>query len=406
MNNKTLPTTLTIVILALIVILFYFFILPGSEITDSDSEIKWSKTLGGSENEEGYYVLSTGDGCIVLGYTESYENQGLDIYLIKINENGAVEWEKNYGGIGDDYGKAIIQVDDGYIIVGTSNSTGVTSFDYNALLIKIDHSGIVLWNKTYGGVYEDSANSILETESEDYIITGSTYSIISRDMDLWVFKINKTGNVTMNKIFEGDGFDEGRCIIETNDGFLIAGEVNSYSKNEDYSDAWIFKINKTGHHMWNKTFDGFGYNDLFNQIISTNDGFIAVGHTQNITKNGLYDEYYSNGFIVITDENGEILSQRILEEDEETGISSVEKADDGYIVIGYIGPYGTGEGNITVEKIDNLGNRIWLKTYGGDYSDAGVWIDRETGNNYFVTGYQDVQGNGLKDLWIAKLELK
>jgi len=283
LNKKILITVSAVIIL--IAIVFYFFILSGPET--ADSEIKWSKTLGGSGDEDGYYVLSTEDGCIVLGYTESYEGKGSDIYLVKINENGAIAWEKNYGGLGDDFGKAIIQVDDGYVIAGSSNSTGTISSDYSAMVIKIDNNGLVLWNKTYGSIFEDYAYSILETREGDYIITGSTYSFINRDQDLWVFKINKTGNVTMDESFGGKGRDEGRSIVETDDGFLIAGEVNAYSKNEDSSDAWLFKINKTGHHMWNKTFDGFGYDDLFNQVISTNNGFIAVGHARDILENDI-----------------------------------------------------------------------------------------------------------------------
>ena len=400
MNKKILLPIILVTVS--IVVSFYFF--TSSET--KPSEIKWSKTFGGIGDNEGYFVLSTNDGgCIVLGYTKTEYNEFTDIYLIKIDENGDKEWDKTYGGDGSEYGKAMLKLDNGYVIAGTSNSEGFGEFDYNAWLIKIDLSGNILWNKTYGGIYEDSANSIVETQNGDYIITGSKYSYSSRDLDLWVFKVNKTGDTIWSKTFGGTGFDEGRSIVQADDGYVITGETNSYSKNDDYSDAWLLKVNTTGDHVWNKTFDGLGFNDLFNQIIETDSGFIIVGHTQNITLT-FWAEYYSNGYIVITDENGETLSERIFEDDEETGISSVEKADDGYIVTGYIGPYGTGEGDIIVEKIDNIGNRIWLKNYGGDYSDAGVWIDRGTGNNYFVTGYQDFQGTGFKDLWLAKLELE
>jgi len=401
LNKKILA--IGVVIIILISILFYFFIFSGSEITDS--EIKWSKTLGGSGNEEGYYVLSTADGCIVLGYTGSYKDKGLDIYLVKIDETGAVEWEKNYGGLGDDYGKAIVQVDDGYVIAGTSNSAGVTSSDYNAWLLKIDLSGNTLWNQSYGGIYEEGANSIIESIDGNYTITGSKYSYSSRSSDLWVFKVNKTGGIIWDKFFGGEGFDEGRSIVETSDGYVIAGETSFYSKSQDYTDAWLLKVNTTGDHVWNKTFDGFGYNDLFNHILETDNGFIIVGHAQDRTLT-FAGEYYSNGYIVITDENGETLTERVLGEEQETGISSVVKTDDGYIVTGYIGQYGAGEGNITVEKIDKNGERVWYKEYGGDYSDAGVWIDHGNGNNYFVTGYQEFPEISDKDLWIAKLELE
>jgi len=396
LNKKNL----LIPIMAIILILFTFYILTTPDNKPSESEVVWSKTFGGNNNEEGYYVLSTDDnGCITLGYTQSYSNNLSDIYLVKIDKDGNKEWEKNYGGSKEDYGKSLIQTDDGYIIAGTSDST---SEDYNAWLIKIDSNGNMIWNKTQGGIREDKANSITETSDGGYIVTGSTYSYGAKSADLWVFKINNTGSLVWTKIYGGEEYDEGRSIAETDEGYVIAGETESYPKDTDNSNAWLLKIDKTGKHIWNKTFDGFGYNDLFNHIINTDDGFIAVGHARNKDENGIYDEY-SIGYIVLTDENGELISERTLDDNEETGISSVAEADDGYIVTGYIGPYGTGEGDITVEKIDTLGNRVWLKKYGGNYSDSGVWIDRGTGSNYFVTGYQEVGGTGFIDLWLLKL---
>lgn len=381
----------------MIAILFYFY----TNLKSTQQEVKWQKTFGDSKNEEGWYVNSTYDGgCIVLGvsgYKEPYGTIYQDIYLIKIDENGNKEWDRTYNGSSYEYGKAIIETKDGYIIAGTSNLGGLTEFDYDAWLIKIDFNGNEIWNKTYGEVnQEDGANSIIETENENYIITGYTYSYVNRDEDLWVFKINKTGTVIWNNTFGGVGFDEGRSIVETDDGYVIAGRK--------FSDAWLLKVNKIGDQMWNTTFDGFGYDDLFNQIIQSDNGFIMVGNTLNKTKNELYDEYYSDGYIVITDENGSGF-ERIIKEKQETGVSSVEKTDDGYLVTGYIGPYGSGEGDILLEKIDDSGNRIWMKTYGGKYSDAGIWIDRGLENNYFITGYEDLKGTGSTDVWIMKIQI-
>jgi len=321
--NKKILLALIITIF-LITILLYFYTNPKS----TQPEIKWKKTFGDNKSEEGWYVKSTYDGgCIVLGasgYKESYGTVYQDMHIIKIDENGNKEWEKYYGGNSYEYGKAIIETNDGYIIAGTSNSGGLTEFDYNAWLIKIDFNGNEIWNRTYGEInHQDGANSIIETENENYIITGYTYSYVNRDEDLWVFKINKTGTVIWSNTFGGNGFDEGRSIVEVDDGYVIAGRKSS--------DAWLLKVNKMGDQMWNTTFDGFGYDDLFNQIIQSDDGFIMVGNTLNKTGNGLYNKppFYADGYIVITDENGSGLFERIIEEKQETGVSSVEKTDEG-----------------------------------------------------------------------------
>jgi hypothetical protein len=401
LNRKLLAILTIIICISLILSYYYIFSKP------TQLEIIWSKTYGKDKNEEGYYILSIEDeGCIVLGYTNSYSTKSQDILVMKIDKDGNKEWEKNYGGHGYEYGKAIIKVDDGYIIVGTSNSYGQFFYDYNAWLIKIDFTGNILWNKTYGESEEDGINTLVQTKEGDYVVAGYTYSYSENDGDLWIFKVNETGDLIWTSIFGGSDFDDGRAIVETNDGFVIAGETNSYSKNDGYSDAWLLKIDKTGNHIWNHTYDGFDYNDLFNQIIPSDNGFIMVGNSLNKIESQLYDEYYSNGFIVLTDDSGNLIYERILEEENETGISSIVKTEDGYLITGYIGEYGTGEGDILLEEIDKSINRKWMKVYGGDYGDAGIWTARGVENNYFITGYKDVEGTGFTDLWVMKLQLK
>lgn len=359
----------------------------------------WSKSFGGDNNDEGYFVMSTDDkGCIVLGYTMQNQTNNLDIYLVKIDENGNKEWENTYGGSGYDYGKSITKTGDGYAIVGFSNSTTSVEYDYDIYLLKIDENGNKGWENTYGESGIEEGNSILQTDEGNYVITGSTGSYGSPEGDLWIIEVKNSGEeIAWNHTYGGKNFDEGRSIIEIDDGYLIAGRTKSYSEK---SDAWLLKISKTGEHIWNYTY-GSKYNNLFNHLIQTDDGFIMVGHTLEKTEN---DEDKWNGYIVKTSENGIEQWRRTIKEEKDTGISCVEETDDGYILLGYIGKYG--EDDLLIEKIDKYGNRVWMETIDGNYSDGGVWIDRGTGNNYFVTGYQDVQGNGLKDLWIAKLELK
>ena len=390
--------------LSIIIILLFILIFLSIDNTDLNlPKTKWFKMFKNDKNEEGYYVASTRDGgCIVLGYTESTYDENQDIYLIKIDKNGTKEWDITYGQNGSDFGKAIVELDDGYMIAGSSNSQGKEEYDYNAWIIRTDIYGKMIWNNTYGGIFEDGSNSIVKTKENNFVITGYTYSNKNKNIDLWIFKINETGNLIWSKTFGGKGYDEGRSVIETNDGYIIAGETNTYSNNEEYSDAWLLKVNKTGNQMWNYTF-GRQYNDLFNQIIKSDNRFFMVGHVQNKIENEIYDEYYSKGYIVITDENGKILYERIIEEGKETSLSSVEKIDNGFLTTGYIGPYGAGEGKILVERIDNLGNRVWLKIYQGKNGDAGIWIDKGINNNYFVTGYITDKNSNFKDLLIMKI---
>lgn len=397
MNKKTISTILiTVTFLTIIAVILF---LLSSEPEKSKNE--WQKSLGGDKNDEGLYVLSTEDkGCLVLGYTESISMGDRDIWLIKFDEAGEIQWDKKYGGKGRDYAKTVLKTEEGYVIAGTSNSTSSKNWDYDILLIKTDFNGTQDWSYTYGGEGFEETNSILQTEDGSYIIAGSTSSYGTKDVgDLWIVKLDNDGNHIWNRTFGNIGFDEGRSIIEVENGYVIAGKTKSYSNNTNYADAWLLKVNKTGHHEWNYTY-GFENNDLFNQILLTNDGFIAVGHTQNISN----DRW--NGFILKTDNNGKKEWERTILEEKDTGISSIEQITDGYILVGFIGSYGMGEDDLLVERIDNNGERVWIESYGGDYSDAGVWIDHGFEDYYYITGYSDPLGTQSTDLWLMKLKIK
>lgn len=389
-----------------IVLIIIFFVLLACLLyilTSYKSEQKnneWSKTYDLNKHEEGYFVLSENNGgCIVLGISKSYDKEDQDIYLLKLDQYGNKIKEKKYGGNGRDYGKQIIDVNDGLVIVGTSNSTGVTEFDHDIWLLKLDYNFSVIWNYTYGESGIEEANSILQNRDGNFVITGLTNSQGIHGINLWILEIDNNGEkILWNRTYGNNGFDEGRSIVETNDGYVIAGRTKSYSDDSRYSDAWILKINKTGHHVWNYTY-GFEFNNLFNQIISLDDGFIMVGHTSEINEN---DEEKWNGYIIKTDEIGVETWSRKINEDLDTGISSIVELDDGFIIVGYIGPCGSD--NCYIEKIDSQGDRIWVQIIGDVFSDAGVWIDLNNNDYFFVTGYKDSNGLNNFDVWVLKLK--
>ncbi len=390
-NKKVMLLSITVILL---LILALFFVINLEQKT---YEQIWLKSFGSEKSDEGYYIISTGDGgCLALGYTTT--NSGdKDIYLIKTDENGNKKWEKNYGSSGHEYGKAIIKVDDGYVIAGNSNSTGSVEYDYDAWLMKIDFNGTEMWNYTYGGNGVEEVNSLLENSNENYILTGSASSYGNPEGDLWILEVENTGkNIIWNKTYGGNSFDEGRSIIETDNGYVVAGQTKSYTANK-YSDAWLLKIDKTGNHMWNYTY-GSDYNDLFNQLLQSDDGFIMIGHTLEKTQS---NEDKWNGYIVNTDTNGIEKWTRTINEKKDTGISCIQETNSGYILLGYTGKYG--EDDVLIEKTDKQGNRVWMETMDGDYSDAGIWIDKGLNDNYFVTGYTDPKGTGFTDLWVMKL---
>jgi hypothetical protein len=157
--------------------------------------MQWSKTFGGRGDDGGYSVQQTSDGgYIIVGYTTSYGAGGYDVYLIKVDANGNMQWSKTFGGRGDDGGLSVQQTrDGGYIIVGSTESFG--SGGYDVYLIKVDANGNMQWSKTFGGRGDDWGRSVQQTRDGGYIIVGWTRSFGSGESDVYLIKLG-LGTIT------------------------------------------------------------------------------------------------------------------------------------------------------------------------------------------------------------------
>ena len=194
---------------------------------ESGSKI-WDKTFGGSKDDCGYSVQKTTDeGFIIAGYTYSYGAEGADVYLIKTGSNGEMQWEKTYGGTGDDYGFCVQQTSDGgYIISGSTNSYGAGGYD--VYLIKTDSEGHKQWEKTFGGSKNDTGCSVAQSFHGGYMISGNTQSYGSGLSDIYMIRTDAEGNVLWENTIGGNGNDFCSSALQTSDaGYIIAGYTDS-----------------------------------------------------------------------------------------------------------------------------------------------------------------------------------
>ena len=134
----------------------------------------WQKTYGWIGNEHPRSIQQTSDGgYIVNGHTTSFGAGGYDIWILKLNSNGVPAWQKTYGGTDYDYSVNIQETfDGGYLIAGEATSFGAGATDI--WLLKIDIAGNPVWQKTYGGIYNDYASSIQQTPDGGFILAGET----------------------------------------------------------------------------------------------------------------------------------------------------------------------------------------------------------------------------------------
>ena len=177
-------------------------------------ETEWIKTFGGTNEEEGSCVQQTTDGgYIITGTTNSfgeYDNG----YLIKTDSNGNKIWDQTYGGNKADVGYSVQQTNDGgYIITGWTRSYG--SGDFDVWLIKTDSNGNKLWDKTFGGINFDEGRAVKQTKDGGYIIVGVTSSFGMGNEDILLIKTNANGESISNSIIKNNSKVNGIKIFES-----------------------------------------------------------------------------------------------------------------------------------------------------------------------------------------------
>lgn len=289
---------------------------------DSNGSVYWENSFGFAGSDIPYSIIQTNDdGYLLTGVLDVSASNGQgdrnsilsrhaggDYWVIKLNSNGVKQWSNYFGGSFTDTAYDAIQTEDnGYIIVGSSDSNDVDITNnrgtYDFWIIKISATGSLVWEKSLGGSEIDEAHAISKSADGNYLIAGDTRSSdlnISQNngaADLWVIKITPEGTLLWEKSLGGSNFDVGRSISKTQDnGFLISGSSRStnasFSSNKGQNDAWVVKINNSGNLEWQKTIGGSEV-DFFYDAVELNDQtVVAVGDSNSSNE----DIYENKGF--------------------------------------------------------------------------------------------------------------
>jgi hypothetical protein len=296
--------------------------------TDASGNAQWNQTLGGNITDEGHSVQQTSDGgFIVAGFTWSYGAGGLDVYLAKTDVSGNLEWQQAFGGSADDYGYSVQQTSDGgYIVAGYTFSYGAGGSDF--YLIKTDATGNELWSQTFGGNSSDDGYSVQQTSDGGYIITGVTFSYGAGGLDVYLVKTDTNGNELWNQTYGGSSDDRGWSVQQTSDGgYIIAGNTNSYGAGGD--DVYLIKIDATGNELWSQTFGGSSADRGYSVQQTSDGGYIITGDTWSYGAGG------SDVYIIRTDASGIGQWDQIIGgNDNDYGNDVKQTTDGGYIIVG------------------------------------------------------------------------
>ncbi len=323
-----------------VIILFSIFV-PAIECSEI-ANVEWSYTFGGAKNEAAYSITKTADGGYVLaGSTSSFGKGASDFWLVKTDSSGIMKWNRTYGGVADDFASDVIQSGDGFVILGMTSSFGAGGFDY--WFVKVDSNGNLLWNKTYGGLVDDFGTSVIQTSDGGYALTGWTNSFGVGGEDIWLVKTDGSGNMVWNITYGSNYNDEAHGLVQTgNGGYLIAGDTAFESGNED---AWLLKVGSNGSMLWNRTFGGPAL-DTFLSIVQLNDSCVALS--------------------------------------------------------GYTTSFGSGSNDAWLVKTDSAGTLQWNKTYGGPNDDQAYGLINAVDGGFALAGQTTIDTQ--KNYWLAKID--
>ncbi|HYV91162.1 MAG TPA: T9SS type A sorting domain-containing protein [Chitinophagales bacterium] len=388
-------------------------------------------------------MAASGDGDVV-GNHSLYHG---DAWIVKLDVAGNVEWKKCFGSTGDEWAMSIQQTpDSGFIVAGQAQTNdGDVSGNHGGLdywVIKLDFNGNLIWQKCLGGSNIDQAWSIDQTSDGGFIVAGLSgsndgdvtnhhgcYYYDNGCLDYWIVKLDSVGNLVWERSLGGTGEDEAFCIQQTTDeGYIIAGTSNSIdgdvTGNHGIKDYWIVKLDSSGTLMWEKSLGGSdiegNYGTDYKAFIQQSDdgGYILAGQSKSndgdVSGNhGDFDEW-----IVKLDGNGNIIWQKCFGGSMVDAAHSVQQtADGGFIIAGASNSTNGevtgnhGEADCWILKVDSSGSIVWEKSFGGSDYDEARSIYQSSDSGFIAVGLtasndgdvSGLHGGYFGDCWIIKL---
>jgi hypothetical protein len=369
----------------------------------------WSRTFGGSGQDEARAVEQTTDGgYIVAGKTGSFGGGGDDGWILKLDSLGNIQWQKTFGGTFNDEFTSVQQLAGGdYIVAGHTESFGAGGAGAGDLwLIRLSSAGAVLWQRTYGGSCIDIAHSVRELSGGGLIVAGSTCSFgFVGSGDAWLLHLDPNGAV--NAFDNTYGFaaqsDEGQDVWEDPNGFVIAGFTDAFSLPGPIADNdfWILRTDAVGTVLWQfhtgGTVSGLS-GDASRAVQQTSDGgWVVTGST--VLGAGSFDFW-----VIKLSATGTIQWQKTygFVGSLEDARSIQQTSDGGYIVGGYTS-FGSAVDAVLI-KLDGSGNLQWQRRYAPGGATRANAVRQTADGGYVTAGFSDAGTPGFNNLWVMKTD--
>ncbi|MCB2205949.1 hypothetical protein KQI65_14505 [bacterium] len=351
------------------------------------------------DREVGQDVLQLDDGgYIITGSVTTADTKSADVMLLRTDAEGHKMWLKTYGGVKSDIGYSVAQASDGgFVIAGQTETFGEAPADM--WIIKTDANGTMEWLELRGGVGRDIAQDIIPSSSGGYLVTGwiddinhgANYLYASlideRGKDVWVFQ--PTG---MNRN------DRGLAALETaEEDFVVVGSTPD-TADAGLSDIWLINIDGgDGSVNWSRMI-GAPDNLEGVDIAQTMDGGFAIAANKSTVGSN-----NKNIYVVKTDSAGNVLSRTVLSEPS-VSRSIKSCSDGGFVLCGYTNPLVQTSSDILLLRFAADGSLLWKKKIGGEHIDQAHGVEVTLEGGYILTGTTQSYGSGTEDVLLLKTD--
>ena len=303
----------------------------------------WEKTYGGGERDGiSSLVLTSDDGALLGGYTESKGAGEEDMYLVRVDAKGNKLWDKAFGGgERDGISSLVLTSDGGALLGGYTESKGAGNGDM--YLVRVDADGNKLWDKTFGGKNSDQINSLVLTSDGGALLGGFTESKGDGSGDMYLVRVDADGNKLWDKTYGGKKWDQLNSLTLTADGEALLGGYTLSSAG--FIDMYLVRVDAEGSKLWEKTYGGSDA-EWLNSLVLTADGGALLGGIQQASGN--YDMY--------------------------------------------------------LVRVDANGNKLWDKTYGGNSRDEMTSLVLTSDGGALLGGTNASEGAGGYDMYLVRLK--
>jgi len=339
-------------------------------------------------------------GYFVLGISNGYGALHTDILLSRLDNSGAPIWQKLYGGMNNECGTALVELGDSSLVfTGYTNSYG--SGGYDGIIYRVDKLGNILWQKTFGGLDWDFANSLVLSSDNHILVCGSTFSFGRGLTDGFILKLDLNGNQVWSKFYGGQQEDEFKKIIQSNDGgYVLAGTTKSYG--DSLGNAWVFKVDASGDSLWQTQYGGAGA-DVGNSLVenAVGDLFLAGGVTPTNSPK-------TEAFVVKLTSSSAFVFETLMGLPQENEVATdvlISGSSYGSILMTYatreIGGYGD---DVKTLLLNASGYYVQGGSFGGQSNDIGYSMANTEDKGYILCGSTESYNAKAKDVLIIKYD--